>query len=246
MVKAAGTLWQNPGNTLRRSMGQYSQWLYYREVDQQLQALLEALERELAQLQERTQIIEQYGESGQAQEACLQDDNKLILALHSLHRLPNNQNGQISPVASTPIPASRMNETPSEPGESISSALFAWSSLPNFGPQEVPTGTPEAPVGNDLPFTPFDRPLPPIPHSEMALLPEDMGSFIDEHTMTDPQIELPWWFRNIAAASHATNSPFSPIDQESIRTNRLVQRWLERWRRQSAHARQQQSGEKPS
>jgi hypothetical protein len=291
-------------------MGQYSQWLYYREVEQQLQAQLEACERELAHLQERTPVIEQNGE---AQEACLQHDNQIILALEMLHdphippkpngqpavwaeasqlhagngegsgrvsipsrpspiyrppgnpphtqSMPDGQHGQNSPVgadSSRPSPIYRPPEeqqesrrgtptweiTQSEPGESISSALFAWSSLPNFAPQEVPAGAPETPVGNDLPITPFDRPLPPVPYREMALLPED--TFIDEHTVTAPQIELPWWFRNIAAASRATNSPYSPFDQESIRTNRLVQRWLERWGRQSAHDRQQQRGENPS
>ena len=40
-------------------MGQYQQWLHHRSADQQLQAQLETLESELAQLQERAQPIEQ-------------------------------------------------------------------------------------------------------------------------------------------------------------------------------------------
>ena len=39
-------------------------------------------------------------------------------------------------------------------------------------------------------------------------------------------MQLPWWLRN-AALLNANG----PIDQESMRTNRLIQRWIERWGR---------------
>lgn len=45
---------------------------------------------------------------------------------------------------------------------------------------------------------------------------------------TEPQIEIPHWLRNLATAP-GTNGP---VDQESLRNNRLVQRWVERWRKQ--------------
>ena len=66
----------------------------------------------------------------------------------------------------------------------------------------------------------------------MHLLPEDMFAFFEEHSQTDPQIELPWWLRKITIISKEDDSS-KPIDQESIRTNRLVQRWVERWGHQS-------------
>ena len=84
------------------------------------------------------------------------------------------------------------------------------------------------------PFNPnLDQHYPRISHQDLALLPEDMSSFIDEHSLTDPRIELPWWLHSITVASGDNNSN-RPIDQESIRTNLLVKRWLERWGHQPA------------
>jgi hypothetical protein len=60
-----------------------------------------------------------------------------------------------------------------------------------------------------------------------------MMAFFEEHAQTDPQLELPWWLRNIAISSKDKQSN-RPIDHHSIRTNRLVQRWIERWGRQSS------------
>lgn len=57
-----------------------------------------------------------------------------------------------------------------------------------------------------------------------------MTTFFDEYGQTQPQIELPWWLRNIAlAASIDRTNRTGPLDPETLRTNRLVQRWLERW-----------------
>lgn len=76
--------------------------------------------------------------------------------------------------------------------------------------------------------------LPPLSfdHPEIELLPEDIFDFYEEHSQTDPQLELPWWLRNITI-TNGDDETGKPIDQESIRTNRLVQRWVERWGRQS-------------
>ncbi len=63
---------------------------------------------------------------------------------------------------------------------------------------------------------------------------EDMSVYFDEHTMTDPQLELPWWLRKItgqpAGVEHENGSE---IDPGSVRTNKLVQRWIDRWGKQS-------------
>jgi hypothetical protein len=66
-----------------------------------------------------------------------------------------------------------------------------------------------------------------------SISPEDMMAFFEEHAQTDPQLELPWWLRNIAISSKDKQGN-RPIDHHSIRTNRLVQRWIERWGRQSS------------
>lgn len=226
-------------------MGQYQRWLHYREVDGQLRSQLEIFERELAQLQHSAQSASQPERS--LQDATFSEVHPLLkAALHGsllaenkiIHALAVSLNGHLT---ETPEATSASNiEHTHKPelnasDESISSALFAWNSLANFENPGLPV---EVPIANPQPLNPnFGQSLPPtpptprIPHEDITLLPEDMTSFIDEHTLTDPQIELPWWLRNIAAAARANQSN-GPIDQESVRTNRLVQRWLERWGRQ--------------
>jgi hypothetical protein len=109
-----------------------------------------------------------------------------------------------------------------EPTEMISSTLFDWGGLPDFGPQEM-----------EVPALVQEQSLSPPPDAAMGLLPEDMTTFFDEHAQTEPQVELPWWLRNIAMAGVNSMQRNGPIDQESIRTNRLVQRWVERWGRRN-------------
>ena len=217
-------------------MGQYQQWLHHRSADQHLQAQLEILESELAQLQERAQPIEQCESPPQdavsspiqfpedtAFDCSFLATNKIILALAA------SLNGQVSsPLdenASTTVPTSQQVPASDQSAETISSALFAWSNLPNFEAPNLPI---EPSMVSTSTFTNLDQLFPHIPHQELVLLPEDMSSFIDEHSLTDPRLELPWWLHNIAVASRANNSN-GPIDQERIRTNRLIQRWLERW-----------------
>ena len=217
-------------------MGQYQQWLHHRAADQQLQAQLETLESELAQLQERAQPIEQCEPPPQdavSSPAQFPEDtafdcsflatNKIILALAA------SLNGQVSsPLdenTSTTVPTSQQVPASDQSAETLSSALFAWSNLPNFEAPNLPI---EPSMVSTSTFTNLDQLFPHIPHQELVLLPEDMSSFIDEHSLTDPRLELPWWLHNIAVASRANNSN-EPIDQERIRTNRLIQRWLERW-----------------
>jgi hypothetical protein len=161
-------------------MGQYQQWLHYREIEHDLQAQLETLERELAQLQERS-----LEHNEQQQATSLQADNPILQAL-AINLKEQEQASPISTIDTTPLPPS----------------------LPETLPHE-----PEA-----------------VLHSSMGLLPEDMGTFFDQHAQTEPQLEVPRWFRNLTDASSVNG----PIDQETIRTNRLVQRWLERWGRQSS------------
>ena len=213
-------------------MGQYQQWLHYREVDQHLQAQLEMLERELVQLQEHAHLLEQsiqpLYDSGSVETSSA--DKQELLQTHNqiIHALAASLNGQHSPLESTrkdtltPIPTPLPETTPDNPAETISPALFAWSNLPNFRPQQVPVEISKA--GNASPYsnTPHLS-LPAVPPS--ALLPEDMATFFDKHDQTEPQLELPPWLLN------AINRSDGPIDQETIRTNRLVQRWIERWNR---------------
>ncbi len=228
-------------------MGQYQQWLHHRDAEQQLQIIQETLVQELSGLEERATMLEQ---------AYSYADNPLIEALASSQQ----QHEQATPRSfeangtslaySYPSPtetAANNGGRPQGSGENrrdyqataevMSPALQAWGNLPNF---DAPT-IPKHPKPDPLPSAvPSDQALAAIPHSEMDLLPDDMVGFFDAHTLTEPQIELPWWLRN-AAASSSANPANGPVDPESIRTNRLVQRWLERWRRQSDQAQYPQS-----
>lgn len=227
-------------------MGQYQQWLHYREVDRHLHTQLEELSHELAQLQERHYLYEQTVQvpSEETAFAAVVTASQKNVILHALIASMNghpSSNGHISEVLSIGSNTSSEVITPElelevEPGSTISPALFAQSNLPNF---ETPTVHADAPHDDTPQFTSYldQQSLQPIPHHELDLLPEDMAAFFDQHTSTDPQIELPWWLRNITNTANGSG----PIDQESIRTNRLVQRWLERWGKQPPLS--QKSGE---
>jgi hypothetical protein len=196
-------------------MGQYQQWLHYQHIDRRLRATLEALEQELVGLESQSSD-------------CLQPavllDNPIISALCAF--LTASANGYVSTRnngdARNAIPASEIYEQASNgSAESISAALLYRDELSNFGSRQ-----PDPSRQHEI--------LPPLSfdHPEIELLPEDMFAFYEEHSQTDPQLELPWWLRNITI-TNGDDEAGRPIDQESIRTNRLVQRWVERWGRQS-------------
>src|SRR5690242_21401969 len=130
-------------------MGQYQQWLYYQEVDRRLRADLEALEAELAQIQEQLGALEQ---------TIPLPDNTIIRALavsldgHDRTQRPSKGTsiGNIS--------SSVSGVAPDSSSETISPALYGWGRLPNFGPQDMQE--PLSHVENSVPLT---------PHPEMAL-----------------------------------------------------------------------------
>ena len=220
-------------------MGQYQQWLHYREVDRHLQAQLEELLHELAQLQERSTSYEQMLPSPSEEEttAVVPWVNRNAI----LHALLMSLNGH-TPANGHPTeeqfgtfqPSAEIifsePEREAGPGSTISAALFAQSNLPNF---ETHTTQQQTQPGDMAQFTSYlDQQLPPpIPQYDMDLLPEDMAAFFDQHTPTDPQIELPWWLRDNSNTTYGNG----PVDQESIRTNRLVERWLQRWGKLPPH-----------
>jgi hypothetical protein len=61
------------------------------------------------------------------------------------------------------------------------------------------------------------------------ITPTTNSSFTPGHReQTDPQLKVPRWLRNMR--NTADQSESNPIDQQSQRTNRLVERWFERWK----------------
>lgn len=221
-------------------MGQYQQWLHYREVDRHLQTQLEELSHELTQLQERHSLYEEQIVQMPSEETALVTDSNPSQKNIILHALLASMNGhgytssnghrteEMFVSSNTPSEVVTPEMTSEvEPESTISPALFAQSNLPNF---EAPTAQADAPRDDTPQFTSYlnQQALPPNSQYDLDLLPEDMAAFFDQHTSTDPQMELPWWLRNITNIANGSG----PIDQESIRTNRLVQRWLERWGKQ--------------
>jgi hypothetical protein len=222
-------------------MGQYQQWLHHREIEQQLQMTQATLEQELSALQERVSTLEQiyhYAENPiiEALAASLSEQNQEVPFV-------GESNGASLMYASMPaletaVPPEESAKMNAETGngshghgehEVLSSALLAWGNLPNFDALPVP----QQPEPESLTTTAaVNQPLPSIPHSELDLLPDDLVGFFDSQHLTEPQLELPWWLRNITPSTY-TSPANGPVDQESIRTNRLVQRWLERWGRQT-------------
>ena len=199
-------------------MGQYQQWLQYQEIHKRLSTQVEALEAELAKLQECLVRLDQQ------QEVVPLTENPIIQAL--VAHLPANI---VSPksnaryIHETNSSSASDSQSPGS-GDSISPALLSWGGLPNFELHEI----------NDS-FPVDEQALPLINHSEIELLPDDMIAFLNGHELTDPQLELPWWLRNITISSRDEQAG-RPIDYKSMRTNRLVQRWIERWGRQSSTA----------
>ena len=228
-------------------MGQYQQWLHYREVDRFLRTQLEELAEEFARLRTREQLLQQMlhpVHSLQAQEQPAPEEETSLLQAHNkiLHVLISNLNGHSNHIDSTPANsgngatevalhssgevASAHSNLQDEPAAATSQSVFARSNFLSAGEQPLPTSS--QPLLNSNESLPPIPPVPHTPYSESMLLPEDMGAFIEEHTQTEPRMELPWWLRN-AALQNANG----PIDQESMRTNRLIQRWIERWGRQT-------------
>lgn len=194
-------------------MGQYQQWLQYQEIRKHLISQAEALEAELAELQDRLEQLEHH-------EIASITGNPILHALFAylpLQSVPYQNN------AGYTLQTSNSSEDCSgEPRDTISAALRSWGELPNFELHEIK----ETSLHDNQPSSFFN-------HSEIELLPEDMIAFFEEHQQTDPQLELPWWLRKITVSSHDEQAG-RPIDHNSIRTNRLVQRWIERWGRRSS------------
>jgi hypothetical protein len=192
-------------------MGQYQQWLQYQEINRHLSTQVEALEAELAKLQECLDRL------GQQHEVASFSDNPIMQALSAHSRSqpipPSNNVRSLETDNQSVIGSDQSRDT-------ISTALHSWGGLPNFELYEIKE---PFPIDNQSPSF--------LNHPEIELLPEDMLAFFDEHEQTDPQLELPWWLRKITVSSKDQQAG-RPIDHNSIRTNRLVQRWIDRWGRQ--------------
>lgn len=211
-------------------MGQYQQWLHYREQEQQLHAQLEKLEAELAELQSRASPLP---------ELDFYEQNPLLHLLVQAVHLP----------ATSPSPA-QADQSHADTGTPSSSSLSS-TEMPTVEKHDTTGAEGAMPVlfpwngSLDLQLPSRDTVVPstPLSHPEIELLPTDMASFFDEHTRTSPQLQSPWWMRQRVPTSASDNTQASqrtiPSDQESMRNNREIERWLERWRREPASSEQE-------
>jgi hypothetical protein len=196
-------------------MGQYKSWLHYREIDQQLQTQLTQLTTQLDALKEQAHLLD---------EGLSLGHNPILQALLTqLVATPTLASTVTAPLYSPPdTSAMPANGTPQLTSSSTNGYSTPFSQLPSNG------------TTDSLPLT---RPIS-TPHPELDLLPTDLSSFVDEHTQTAPVRTPPWWQRRIKTPTQvpASASPIAPAssfyglqDQQSERTNHLVQRWFERW-----------------
>ena len=187
-------------------MGQYRQWLHYRHVDQQLHMQRDQLTTAVKHLQEHINALD--APPFDADNAIMQ-----ALTLYIQTRSAPPQESFIEPTLAN-----------GQQAETISQALFDHSRLEPLHGSNI-----HEPILPKRPTNAYTPPLPLISHKATDLTPEATDTSSDEQSQqTQPQVALPWWLRN---AAHAEGQD-SALDAQSIRTNHLVQRWLERWGRQ--------------
>ncbi len=203
-------------------MGQYRQWLHYRHVAQQLQTQKDQL----------TTAVKHFQEHIDALNAPPLDANNSIVQALTLYVKTLSASPQES-LVEQPVENGHIQQP-----ETISQALFDHSRLEPFHMKDM-----HEPILPKRPTSSSYTPIPSNPHKPVDLVPEATDTFPDEHGQTEPQVALPWWLRKTGHSEGQDNT----LDAQSVRTNLLVQRWLERWRRQeeqepqSAQANEQQT-----
>ena len=190
-------------------MGQYRQWLHYRRVDRRLHAQKEQLTGELTRLREAISDSDTHS---------LVADNHIIQALMLYAK-----------VSSTSLEESRKEEQETVNGQFqgiVSQVLFEHNKLSDF--DQIYEKDNNASISpQQLAHT-----NPSIPCEETNSSSKVTSVQADEQTPTEPQVALPWWLQKAALSATQSNS----LDAQSMRTNHLVQRWLERWGRQEEHS----------
>ncbi|SRR5579883_1969381 len=220
-------------------MGQYRQWLHHREVEHRLRSQLAACEQELEQIEEGMRQLE--NDAAYASNSIMQ----ALIARHTemmLDKVAMTLEAAGPLVAATysstqsaeqPVPVAYTTPAADSSGTgTVSPALNAWSSLPDIAAQDIQAPVTHISPPSSSPSQPSRPSLPHISNGQGNLLPEDVSSFIDAYGLTNPQLKMPWWLRNAVNAAQNARGSSSPVDQQSLRTNRLVQRWFERWGQQ--------------
>ncbi len=201
-----------------KTMGQYRQWLLYRETDQQLQHQIQEFEKELTQL---------HAQIDQLETDIISPENIILQTLMSIQQAKEISH-EIPVAHATGLSAERNTPEHKQQRGTVSPALFGWSNLPNFNTQHV-----ENPVTDAT----TQKPVPQFQQPNSDLLPQNINAIANDSSQTDPQTTVPWWMHP-TPEEHPQST--KPIDQQSRRTNQYVQRWFERWGNSTAESEQTQ------
>ena len=211
-------------------MGQYRQWLHYREIDQLLRSQLAISEHELEQLQVQVEVLGKHVFSSENEifQALIrpQSDYAQIQQDEPNAQLDEQVAGEVEGWEEEIV----IEDVEEEDLTTISPALLAWSRLPNFDTQMI-----QEPEDNRS--TRISDSPPPQPDEQ--LLPADINAFINTHALTNPQTNIPWWLQDIISVQEEAQEPH-PTDRQSERDDHLVQRWFERWGKQPVQMKRSQ------
>jgi hypothetical protein len=209
-------------------MGHYRQWLHYREIDQLLRSQLAVAEHEMQQIQVQVEMLEKQDFS---------TENTIFQALtKELHQEQYTQSGKLAGMqkhvptetakeqAGAIPPAKTLEETSSI----ISPALLAWSQLPNLDTQVV-----QKSEANGFAHQQETPPPPTDKHSSLI----DKSPSTNTQDSSDTQTQIPTVDDLKLPATH-------PMDQQNAHIDYVVQRWFERWGKQSTDAKRSQEDQK--
>ncbi|HEY7415917.1 MAG TPA: hypothetical protein VH593_12040 [Ktedonobacteraceae bacterium] len=178
-------------------MGQYREWLSYRDTDQKLQTQIAHLEQEVEQLQKQAQNLSEQSQPG---------DNFIAQAIDKLLRPFAHGGYSLSRDTSTQEEANTGLVPSRPPYHHKPSPLFGMSLLPEL---------------DIMPREPSIKPTMLAPLAPTSIeQPTEKIALVKRKTPLPPRLSL----------AHQPPADW-PRDQQSMRTNRLIERWAERWSR---------------
>ncbi len=192
-------------------MGQYREWLFYRDIDQKLQTQIAQLEQAVEQLQQQAQDLSVQSQPG---------DNFIVQAIDRL--LHPFSPGRVAASRDTPAQEEQESESgfkkdgliPPRPSYHYKlSPLFSVSLLPEL---------------DIMPREPSLKPtmLEPLASASVEQ-PTEKISPVKRRTPLPLRLSL----------AHRPPADW-PRDQQSMRTNERIERWAERWNRYPANTTQ--------
>lgn len=194
-------------------MGQYREWLSYRDIDQKLQAQIAQLEQEVEQLQKQAQELSEQSQPG---------SNFIVQAIDRL----------LHPFSAGRALASHYTSAQQEPGLESASESKRDGLVPPRPPyHHKPSPLFSMSLLPELDIMPRELSLKPTMLEPLASAPveqpTDKITPVKRRTPLPPRLSLPY------------QQPADwPRDQQSMRTNQIIERWAERWSRYPANTTQ--------